>query len=408
MQSWLRRAGNRYAARRSSAAIADLDRAPHHEARPAEPSVPALPTAPPPPADQRDLVRALLAILFVAGLIAASVWILWPFLPAIIWATTLVVATWPLMLRVQRRLWNRRALAVAVMTVALLVIFVVPFWLAAATITANFDRIVAWVSALSSFRLPAPPQWLADLPLFGEKAVQLWQNAAASGVGELVAKAAPYAGGVAGWFLGALGGLGIAVAQFLLTVVVAAFLYVEGERAAQAVRRFGHRLAGVRGEQSVILAGHAIRSVALGVVITALIQSVLGGIGVAIAGVPFAPVLTAVMFMLCIAQLGPAPVLVPAIIWLYWSGDAGWGTFLVVWSLFVSGLDSVLRPLLIRKGAHLPLILVLAGVIGGLIAFGLVGIFLGPVVLAVAYTLLQSWMDEDPVPATEDAAGPSL
>ncbi|MGH7059303.1 MAG: AI-2E family transporter YdiK, partial [Stellaceae bacterium] len=385
MQSWLRRAGNRHATRRSSAAIADLDRAPQHEPRPAEPSIPAIPNAPPPP-DQRDLVRALLAILFVAGLIAASVWILWPFLPAIIWATTLVVATWPLMLRVQRRLWNRRALAVAVMTVALLVIFVVPFWLAAATITANFDRIVAWVAALSSFRLPAPPQWLADLPLFGEKAVRLWQNAAASGVGELVTKAAPYAGGVAGWFLGALGGLGIAVAQFLLTVVVAAFLYVEGEHAARAVRRFGHRLAGARGEQSVILAGHAIRSVALGVVITALIQSVLGGIGVAIAGVPFAPVLTAVMFMLCIAQLGPAPVLVPAIIWLYWSGDAGWGTFLVVWSLFVSGLDSVLRPLLIRKGAHLPLILVLAGVIGGLIAFGLVGIFLGPVVLAVAYT----------------------
>ncbi|HEU0157113.1 MAG TPA: AI-2E family transporter YdiK, partial [Stellaceae bacterium] len=287
-----------------------------------------------------------------------------------------------------------------------LVIFVVPFWLAIATITANFDRIVAWVAALSSFRLPPPPHWLGELPLFGDKAVLLWQNAAASGLGELVAKAAPYAGSVAGWFLGALGGLGIAVAQFLLTVFVAAFLYVEGERAAAGVRRFGHRLAGVRGEQSVILAGHAIRSVALGVVITALVQAVLGGIGVAVAGVPFAPVLTAVMFMLCIAQLGAGPVLVPAIIWLYWRGEPGWGTFLLVWSLLVMSLDNVLRPLLIRKGAHLPLILLLAGVIGGLIAFGLVGIFLGPVVLAVAYTLLQSWMAEDRVLESRDAAGP--
>jgi predicted PurR-regulated permease PerM len=171
-------------------------------------------------------------------------------------------------------------------------------------------------------------------------------------------------------------------------------LYLNGEEAAVAARRFGHRLAGERGEQSVRLAGQAIRSVALGVVVTALAQSVLGGAGIALAGLPVPAVLTAVMFMLCIAQLGPLPVLVPAVIWLYWSGASGWGTFLLVWSILLSTLDSVLRPLLIRKGAHLPLILLLAGVIGGLIAFGLVGIFLGPVILAVGYTLLQSWMAE--------------
>jgi predicted PurR-regulated permease PerM len=146
------------------------------------------------------------------------------------------------------------------------------------------------------------------------------------------------------------------------------------------------------------LAGQAIRSVALGVVVTALGQSVLGGIGLALAGVPLAAVLTAIMFLLCIAQLGPLPVLVPAVVWLYWSGDSVWGTLLVIWSVLLSTVDSVVRPLLIRMGAHLPLILLLAGVIGGLIAFGLVGIFLGPVVLAVAYTLLLSWMAEDNIP----------
>ena len=140
---------------------------------------------------------------------------------------------------------------------------------------------------------------------------------------------------------------------------------------------------------------------ALGVVVTALLQSVLGGIGLALAGVPFAAVLTAVMFMMCIAQLGPGLVLIPAVVWLYWSGHPGWGTFLLVWSIIVISLDNIVRPLLIRKGAHLPLVLLLAGVIGGLIAFGLVGIFLGPVVLAVAYTLLNSWMDEDPISEEE-------
>jgi predicted PurR-regulated permease PerM len=348
-----------------------------------------------------DLTRTTLAVLFVGGLIAACFWILRPFLPAIIWATTLVVATWPLMLRVQRRLWNRRGLAVAVMTLALLFVFVVPFWLAITTITDNFDRIVQWTTSLAAFKLPRPPEWLSGVPFFGDRASQFWETLAASGIDPLVAKAAPYAGGVASWFVAALGGLGIVLVQFLLTIAVAGVMYLNGEYAAGVARRFGRRLAGERGEQSVRLAAQAIRSVALGVVVTALAQSVLGGAGIALAGLPLPAVLTAVMFMLCIAQLGPLPVLVPAVFWLYWSGESGWATFLLIWSILLSTLDSVLRPLLIRKGAHLPLILLLAGVIGGLIAFGLVGIFLGPVVLAVGYTLLQSWMAEASIPDDE-------
>jgi predicted PurR-regulated permease PerM len=351
-----------------------------------------------------DLTRTTLAVLFVAGLIAACFWILRPFLPAMIWATTLVVATWPVMLRVQHRLWNRRGLAVAIMTFALLLVFVVPFWLAITTIIDNFDRIVEWGTSLKSFKLPPHPEWLAGLPLFGERAAQFWESVAASGIEPLVARAEPYAGGAASWFVAALGGLGIVFVQFVLTVVIAAIMYVGGERAATAAQRFGYRLAGERGKQSVLLAGQAIRSVALGVVVTAVAQSVLGGIGIAIAGVPLAAVLTAVMFMLCIAQFGPLPVLVPVVIWLYWSGQSGWGTFLLVWTIVVGSLDNILRPILIRKGAHLPFVLLLAGVIGGLIAFGLVGIFLGPVVLAVGYTLLQSWMAEDIIPHDEVAA----
>ncbi len=115
-----------------------------------------------------ELTRTTLAVLFVGGLIAASFWILWPFLPAIIWATTLVVATWPIMLHVQLRLWHKRGLAVAVMTIALLVIFVLPFWLAIATITQHFDRIAGWAASLATFQLPPPPHWLAGLPFFGD------------------------------------------------------------------------------------------------------------------------------------------------------------------------------------------------------------------------------------------------
>jgi predicted PurR-regulated permease PerM len=380
LQQGLSRIARPLPARRSSEGVAEL---------------------PPAPAGHHDLVRTILAVLFVAGLIATSFWILWPFLPAVIWATTLVVATWPLMLRVQRRLWHRRWLAVVVMTVALLLVFVAPFWLAIATISQNFERIMGWGNALASFRLPPAPLWLDNIPLFGSQIILLWERIEASGIDELAAKAAPYAGGAAGWFVSALGGFGIAVVQFVLTVVIAAVMYAGGEHAAAVVQRFGHRLAGERGRQSVLLAGQAIRGVALGVVVTALLQSMLGGIGLAMAGVPLAAVLTAVMFMMCIAQLGPGLVLIPAVVWLYWSSHPGWGTFLLVWSIIVISLDNIVRPLLIRKGAHLPMILLLAGVIGGLIAFGLVGIFLGPVVLAVAYTLLQAWLEEDPLPDEE-------
>jgi predicted PurR-regulated permease PerM len=181
--------------------------------------------------------------------------------------------------------------------------------------------------------------------------------------------------------------------QFLLTVIICAILYAGGEPAADAVRRFFRRLAGQKGDDMIVLAARAIRGVALGVVVTAVVQSLLGGIGLAVAGVPAAAVLTAIMFMLCIAQLGPALILFPAVAWLFWSDQTLWGSVLLVWSLVVVTLDNFLRPILIKKGADLPLLLIFAGVIGGLIAFGIIGLFIGPVVLAVTYTLLGAWVN---------------
>jgi predicted PurR-regulated permease PerM len=151
----------------------------------------------------------------------------------------------------------------------------------------------------------------------------------------------------------------------------------------------------------VVLGWQAIRAVALGVVVTALVQSVLGGIGLAVTGIPAATLLTVLIFICCVAQLGPLLVLVPAIIWLYWSGDTTWGTVLLVWSCLVATLDNVLRPVLIRMGADLPMLLILSGVIGGLLAFGMIGLFIGPVVLAVSYRLLTAWMNEAPEPTAD-------
>jgi predicted PurR-regulated permease PerM len=350
-------------------------------------------TLPPP---RQDLARVLLAVLSIGALILVSTWVMLPFLGALIWAITIVAATWPLMLRLQSVLWGRRSLAVLLVTSALLLLLFIPLSIAIGAIVENVGQIIAWVKSLQTFQLPAAPAWLVGLPVVGPRAGELWNHVATSGVDQLARETAPYAATVAAWLIGQIGNIGLIVLQFLLTVAVAAILYANGEEAARLVLRFGHRLAGERGANAMRLAGRAIRGVALGIVVTALVQSALGGISLAIAGVPFAALLSGVMFVLCIAQVGPMLVLVPAVIWLYWSGQTGWGTFLLVCTVIVGTLDNVLRPFLIKKGADLPLLLIFAGVIGGLVAFGLVGIFVGPVVLAVTYTLLEAWMNDDP------------
>jgi predicted PurR-regulated permease PerM len=146
----------------------------------------------------------------------------------------------------------------------------------------------------------------------------------------------------------------------------------------------------------VQLAAKAVRSVALGVLVTALVQAALAGLGLWVSGVPHPGLFTAIAFVLAVAQLGPVLVLGPAVFWLYWSGNAGWATGLLIWSLPVIALDNVLRPILIRRGVELPMLLIVAGVIGGLIAFGVIGLFVGPVVLAASYTLLRAWIAEVP------------
>jgi predicted PurR-regulated permease PerM len=355
------------------------------------------PLAPP---GARDLTRTTFAVLFIGLLLGASLWILRPFLGPMIWATMVVVATWPVMRRLQSLLWGKRALAVTVMTLLLLLLFVVPLVLAIVTIVGNADQLVAWAKLATTWRPgEQAPEWLRSLPVVGGMADTIWAQLRSLGLDDLLPRLTPYAGNATKWFVAEVGSIGIVVVQFLLTVAIAAVMYSLGEEGADQARRFAHRLAGQRGDGAVVLAGDAIRGVALGVGVTAVVQSVVAGLGLALAGIPFAGLLTALMFMLCIAQVGPLPVLVPALIWAFYDGHPGWGTFLVVISVVVTMLDNVLRPLLIRMGADLPLLLIFAGVIGGLFAFGLVGIFVGPVVLAVGYTLLEAWMGDADVPA---------
>jgi len=340
----------------------------------------------------RDITHTTLAVLSIGLLIVSSFWVLRPFMFSIIWAGLIVIATWPVLEKLEARLAKKRGLAVALMTLALLLMVLIPITLAIVTIVDNAGTISEKVQSLSTLSLPSPPDWLKGIPAIGEKVAAKWSEFAALSPDERSVKVVPYVQKAFSWFVAQAGGIGMTLLQFLLTVIIAAILYAKGEVVKDGILSFARRLAGSQGEEVAVLAAKAVRGVMLGVVVTALIQAAVSGVGLIITGVPAAGLLTAVVFMLCLAQIGPVLVLVPAIIWLYWSGQPVWGTVLIVLSIVAVTLDNFIRPFLIKKGADLPLVLIFSGVIGGLIAFGVIGLFIGPVVLSVTYTLLKAWV----------------
>jgi predicted PurR-regulated permease PerM len=354
-----------------------------------------------------DITRIVLLVLLIALLLIGTFWTLLPFLGALVWAATIAVATWPLLLLVQRKTGGRRGIAVVIMMVAILLVFLVPLSVAISALLDAAGRSPAVMHDFMVRGLGEPPRWLAGVPLVGERVTQRWQELAAGGPQALVDFLRPYARGAAAWALSATGGLGRLIVQFLLILVLTGILYSQGETAASGALAFGRRIGDDRGERTIRLTGQAIRSVALGVIVTALVQSILGGAGLWASGVPHAGLLTAIMFVLGIAQLGPIPILIPAIVWLFWSGNTAWGTALVIWTLPVAALDNVLRPILIRRGVQLPMLLIIAGVIGGLISFGVLGLFVGPVILAATYTLAREWVTERPSDESTSTGSPA-
>lgn len=343
-----------------------------------------------------DVMRYVLSIAVVAALAFLSGWVLLPFMAAGVWSVLIVVATWPLLIGLQKAFGGRRAWAALVMTMGILFLLILPLTLLISTTVQHSDALVQMGKGIAGGSLPMAPVWLNDVALVGAPLTQFWNGIAASGTADLLKQyALPHLSQAGQWLFGSLSGVGGLILQFVLMTLISAVIYLQGEKAALFVRQFGRRLGGERGESAILLTAQAIRSVALGVGVTALLQTLFGTIGLALAGIPYAVLLGGVMLLLCIAQVGPSPILVPAVIWMFWQGEStGWAIFLAVWSLIVITMDNFIRPWLIRRGADLPLMLILIGVIGGLLTFGLIGIFIGPVVLAVTYTLLIAWLNE--------------
>ncbi|WP_067703539.1 MULTISPECIES: AI-2E family transporter YdiK [unclassified Erwinia] len=355
-----------------------------------------------------DLPQIVFSLMFITLMIVACFWVVQPFVLGFAWASMVVIATWPLMIKLQHWLWGRRSLAVIAMTLILILLFIIPIGILVNSLIENSGPVIAW--ATSGHLLLPDMHWMTSIPLVGRKLYSGWHHLVQGGGSAMMTTIQPYIGRTSVFLFAQAGHFGRFMLHLGLMLLFSVLLYARGEQVGHGIRHFAFRLGSRRGDAAVLLAGQAIRAVALGVVVTALVQGILGGIGLAISGIPYATILTVLMIFSCLVQLGPLVVLVPAIVWLYWSGDTTWGTVLLVWSCVVGTLDNVLRPMLIRMGADLPMILILSGVIGGLVAFGMIGLFIGPVVLAVSYRLVSVWVhdvpapEEDPLEVVEELA----
>ena len=339
-------------------------------------------------------LAAAIALLFILILCLASFVIVRPFLAALLWGVILAIATWPVFSWFRRRLGGRNTLAAALMTLLLAVVLLGPVALVGMTMSDSVGALSGKVRALMEAGLPPPPAFLAEIPLVGARLTQRWRDFAEQGANS--AEAGSLLQRALQWLLAVAAGLGGGIAQLALSVVCAFFFFREGEAALQRLRDIMGHVAGERSNRLLTVAYGTLKGVVYGVIGSALAQACLAGLGYFMAGVPAPFLLGIITGFLGIVPAAGAIVWLPASIWLFRSDEVGWGIFLVAWSaILVSNIDNVIKPLFISRGSALPLLLVLIGILGGAMAFGLIGIFLGPTVLAILYTLMREWSPGD-------------
>ncbi len=333
----------------------------------------------------------LLMALLLSGVAVGCILVLHPFLSAILWAAILVFSTWPLFVWLQSRLRLGRAATGGVMVLLVAVLVVLPLAAAVPGGADDVDHLRSLVQNALQDGLPAAPAWLWRMPLLGASLGSLWDSWTAD-LSVMGTFFKPYLGIALGAGVSLLLGLANGVLEFLLALVIAFFFYASGERLAAVLTALLRRVAGAQAERLIAVTGATVRGVVYGILGTAIVQGILTSLGLWAAGVPRAVLLGVLAGSLSVLPVGAPIVWIPASLWLI-SGGHGWaGALLAAYGvLFISGSDNVIRPYFISRGAQLPFLLTLLGVLGGALAFGLLGIFVGPVLLSVGFTLVQEW-----------------
>jgi predicted PurR-regulated permease PerM len=353
--------------------------------------------------ETRSRIENLIGIAALALLAFGCLLILSPFISAALWAAILCYTTWPLFAHLRRLTGERRTLSALIATLLLSAVMVAPVAILVAKLSSNLSEIIAASQRLIHQGPPAPPGWVSSIPLIGERLASYWTTLSESSSDRLaeLAKWLPTAQKVV---LGGGRALGGGIFQIVLSLLLVFVFYRDGELGAERLRGVVTRLGGDQGVHLLNVAAETTRAVVYGVLGTALFQGVLAGIGFMIARVPGAALLGFITFIVAPLPGGPALVAAPAAFWLYRQGSSGMAIFILVWGVIVGTMDNFVRPYLIsRGGGTTPLILVIFGVIGGAMTFGLIGLFLGPTLLAVGYSLFDVWSSRALAPQADVA-----
>jgi predicted PurR-regulated permease PerM len=335
---------------------------------------------------QRAAVLILVAGCFV---------VLRPFLAAILLAVVLSVSTWPLYLWLLHRMKGHQNMAAFTMTLSLALVVILPLALVTYNLADNVTAFYDGIRQAIETGPPEPPAWLKTMPIVGGSADAYW-HLLATDHDEMAALERRLLEPTRSYLLagGILLGQGVVVMS--LAVFVCFFFYRDGIAMVRFLNMAMDRVIGIHVENVLGIINNTVRSVMYGLLGTALAQGLVAIIGFIIAGVPAALLLGVVTSILSLVPVGPPLIWISAAIWLFYQGTVGWGIFMLLWGFFlISGVDNVVKPLLISHGSHLPFILVLFGVMGGVLAFGFVGIFIGPTLLAVGLSLIQEWGARD-------------
>ncbi len=332
--------------------------------------------------------------------------VLKPFLPALLWSTILSIATWPAFHWLEARLGGRTSLAAAIMSIILAVGFLVPLSILGGSLAENFAKFAGNVLGVFETGPPPPPAWVADVPLFGDELSDLWQ-AYANDTTRFAETVSEYVKPATEFLLGVGTKIGRGIVDLALSVLVAFFFFRDGAYGAARLRVLMDKVAGPRGRHLLEIAEKTMIGVIYGILGTSLAQGLLAAFGLWLAGVPGALFLGLLTSLLSFVPMGPPMVWLPSTIWLFSIGRIEWGIFMGLWGFgVVSTVDNIIRPYFISLGSALPLLLVYLGVLGGIISFGFLGLFIGPTLLAIAYTIIREWthskeLDESEQPAAE-------
>ncbi len=335
-----------------------------------------------------EQIAGMLVLLF---LVIGCFVVLRPFLSALLWSLILSFSTWPIYSWCERVLEGRKTVAALLMTLLVAAILLMPLIILGSSLADNVAQATGIVRVILSEGPPEPPRWIADIPIAGPYAYEYWRSLAHNSA-KLAGDLGTYVVPAGQWILKMAAGLGEGTLQLALSVLISFFFYRDGIHGAKRLSAMAERLGGERALQLLAVAGATIKGVVYGIIGTTIVQAILAGIGFWLSGVPGALLLGFLTFFLALLPMGPPLAWIPAAIWLFYADRIGWAIFLALWGLLVvSSADNFIKPYFISRGSDLPFILVFLGVLGGAVAFGLLGVFLGPTLLAVGYNIFRDW-----------------